>query len=351
MPVKHNAIFDRRRFDDEEAVAGPVTKTTEVEDEFVPFQLESGVPVSGLRDPSFRPLYLAIPAADQPEDAADTGAPPTAEQEDEAEPAAEFESQNEGQTGEGDEAAIPDDKTPEAAEDTPPQPGFSDEDLQAARQAGYDEGLQAGQAAAAEDGTAKAADMLEKVADGLSQIEQSRADEIAEAAGEAVRVGVAIVNQLFPAIRAKAAEREVRQFVTRHLGDAADARALVVQVHESMVETMTDQMRELSARSGFTGNLTVQADEALEPGDARLDWREGGVERLYETLWSGIRAALVRSIGQIEPSEAAMAAKAAQPPAKQSPAKQQPGAKPATAAADTTSSTATATVKTAARTG
>ena len=301
------SIFDRRRFD-EPGCEAPVPPPADLPDSppdepFVSFSDDRGYDPADKPDYGFRTLYEAGPA---PADGAPEGdtPPPDGEDTDPAEPP--------------EAAAAPAETGPEEAEPTPAEPPppvqYSEAEMAEARRAGYDEGLQAGRDAAAADSAAKTAQTLEAIAEQLQALEQTRADEVAEAAGEAVRIAVAVVNQLFPTLRARAGEREIKAFVEKHFGDAADTRTLTVQVHEQHRDAISAQMAELAARSGYSGAVSVQADEALEPGDVRLDWREGGMERLYETLWTGIRAAVVRAIGRLEPSDKALAAKAATPP-------------------------------------
>lgn len=333
MSSLRNPIFDRRRFDDTEDGTPPPASGPGEEPQFVPFVEDMPNGRQGRRDPSFRVLFKAQP----PEP--DVAEPGVAESD-----LAESDVADRAPTGPEDapeQNAAPDipGEVPEAE---PPAPVFTEADIEAARQAGYGEGMEAGRAAAGQESAARSGDALDKIADGLNALNRERTAEVAEAAEQAVHIGVAVIDQLFPTLRARIAEREVQAFIAKHLADAGDTGMLVVQVHETLVEGMTDHMHELAKRSGFSGAVSVRADASLEPGDARLDWREGGVERLYEGIWTGVRAALVRAIGPLEPSPRAMAARPSKPAAKRSntsptqsqpPQSQPPQSRPATRSA------------------
>lgn len=305
-----SSIFDQRRFDEHEGAYEPPPPPPE--DPFEPYLTDTLVdhPTADVED--FKPLFVdgGIPGAASPkpdeaaseatDDSAPDGEPGVAEAAPEAEPS---------------EDPVAMDATAESPEeaaslaDQEPAPTFDEEAVEAARKAGFEEGLVAGRTEAESSAAAKSAQTLENIANAFADFNQDRTDEVAQAASDALGIAVAVVRKLFPTLRTKLAEKEIRAFVAQRLGDAGDTRTLKVQVHDDLCEPITAQMTELAKQSGFSGTVTVQADPDLDPGDVRLDWREGGVERVYETLWTGLEAALTRSIGSLEPSAKATAAR------------------------------------------
>ncbi|MEO1249848.1 MAG: FliH/SctL family protein [Pseudomonadota bacterium] len=241
------------------------------------------------------------------------------------------------EVGAADDTAATDDAVDRSEEDVPPPeaeepaPTFDQEAVEAARKEGFDEGFAAGREEAENAAAARSAKAMEDIATAMAGIDQDRTDEIAEAASDALTMAVAVVRKLFPTLRTKLADKEIRAFVSQRLGDAGDAKTLKIQVHEDLCEPITTQMTELAKQSGFNGTLSVQADPDLAPGDVRLDWREGGVERVYETLWTGLEAALSRSIGPLEPSAKANAARPVKKKKPEgTPTTKRPAEKPAT---------------------
>lgn len=71
------------------------------------------------------------------------------------------------------------------------------------------------------------------------------------------------------------------------IGDAARAALqhlrgvphLVVRVHESLVDESEALVKQLARERGFEGRLVVLGEPDLAPGDARMEWADGGVVR------------------------------------------------------------------------
>ena len=54
---------------------------------------------------------------------------------------------------------------------------------------------------------------------------------------------------------------------------------LVVRVHESLVDEAEALVKRLARERGFEGRLVVLGEPDLAPGDARMEWADGGVVR------------------------------------------------------------------------
>ncbi|MDB5647545.1 FliH/SctL family protein [Methylobacterium sp.] len=71
------------------------------------------------------------------------------------------------------------------------------------------------------------------------------------------------------------------------IGDAARAALqhlrgvphLVVRVHESLIDDAEALVKRLARERGFEGRLVVIGEPDLAPGDARMEWADGGVVR------------------------------------------------------------------------
>lgn len=295
------SIFDKRRFDELDAVAPPPPAPDEH-----PFEsyFDGSVQLPDVPETeTFEPLFTAQPPA---------GTDPAAE--DSGEVGEQNQDESSGlETGasEGDEPSTSGDPeiANDEAEQASPAAVIDEEQLEAARQAAFEEGRTAGRAEAEAETASLSAKALQEITEHLASIGENHTAEFEQASADALSIGVALVRKLFPTLKTKLAEKEIRAFVAQRLGDAGDAKMLKVQVNESVSDTVTAQMSDLAKQSGFGGAITVQADPDLAVGDVRLDWRDGGVERVYETLWTGLEAALFRSIGPLEPSEKAAAAR------------------------------------------
>ena len=59
---------------------------------------------------------------------------------------------------------------------------------------------------------------------------------------------------------------------------------LVVRVNERLVDEAEALMKRLSRERGFEGRLVVLGEPELPPGDARIEWADGGIVRDYARI-------------------------------------------------------------------
>jgi flagellar assembly protein FliH len=140
-------------------------------------------------------------------------------------------------------------------------------------------GLQEGRAQAEAQAAARMADALTRLglaAAGL--IGQSDARD-AEREAEALDFAVALARKI--------AGDALDQQPLAAIGDAARAALqhlrgvphLVVRVHDSLIDEAEALVKRLARERGFEGRLVVLGEPDLAPGDARMEWADGGVVR------------------------------------------------------------------------
>lgn len=67
---------------------------------------------------------------------------------------------------------------------------------------------------------------------------------------------------------------------------------LVVRVNESLIDPVEPLLRKLAHEHGFDGRIIVLGSDEIAPGDARLEWADGGVVRDARALDEAVSAAL-----------------------------------------------------------
>lgn len=162
----------------------------------------------------------------------------------------------------------------------------------AAEAAAYAGGLQAGRAEAAAQGQARLADALTRV--GLAAaalLNQSDARD-AEREAQALAFAEALAQRLAGealAARPLAGVEEAARAALRHLRGVPH---LVLRVSEDIVDEAETLMKRLSREHGFEGRLVVLGEPDMAPGDARLEWADGGVVRERARITAAVEAAL-----------------------------------------------------------
>lgn len=149
--------------------------------------------------------------------------------------------------------------------------------LIAADRDGFARGREAGRAEALADQSRRLADAVERVGGAAFLLLENSDARTAAVEEDALAFFEALARAL--AGEAVAAEPLARVSgagleAFRHLRGAPH---LAVRVHESLVEPVEALLRRMARERGFEGRLIVLGADDMAPGDARIEWADGGV--------------------------------------------------------------------------
>ena len=166
--------------------------------------------------------------------------------------------------------------------------------------AAYARGLQDGRAEAALQEQARLADALTRVglaaAGLLNQSDARDGEREAQALAFAEALARRIAGEALDA-RPLAAVEEAARSALRHLRGVPH---LVLRVSEGLVDEAEALMRRLSREHGFEGRLVVLGEPDMAPGDARLEWADGGVVRERARIEAAVESALSPNFASAE---------------------------------------------------
>ncbi|HXY99688.1 MAG TPA: hypothetical protein VEI03_06780 [Stellaceae bacterium] len=181
----------------------------------------------------------------------------------------------------------------------PPEPTFSKAELDAAREAGFAAGCAAALAEAAKSSEARITGLLSDIAlhlKGLLAARRRFAEDAQRGALETLR---AVLAKAVPTLCRKASLAEIETMVVECLREAFDEPRVVLRVADGAFEAMQPRLEAVAAASGFAGKIALLADETLGPGDARVEWADGGAERDTRRLLHDIDGALARALDSL----------------------------------------------------
>jgi flagellar assembly protein FliH len=189
-----------------------------------------------------------------------------------------------------------------------PEPTYSAEELGAARADGRAEGHAAGlaegrQAAEAEAERALTA-ALDRLAAGLETLSAAEAQAREARDREALELCVGLLRRLFPALARRHGQGEIEQVFQDALERMRDEPRVVVRCADRHLDGLKERVDGLAARLGFEGRVVLLADDTMQPGDARVEWADGGVERDSERLWQDVDRAVERALAPPAPETA-----------------------------------------------
>jgi len=166
--------------------------------------------------------------------------------------------------------------------------------LAEARAQAYAQGFAAAEAKAKLEAERRAAAALERVGSGLETLNQQLAAVEARMETEAVEVAVAVSRKLAPQLIANEPLTEIVALASQCFTYAAGAPHIVVRINDAL-HAEASQLLEAQARAhGFEGRLVVLAAPSIAPGDARIEWADGGVVRDRAAIETAINEAVER---------------------------------------------------------
>ena len=179
----------------------------------------------------------------------------------------------------------------------PPEPVFKSADLLQAHEDGYADGFANGKAAAEAAVNARLSATLERLADQLEYIVQSAADTAARQREGVIQIGAAISRKLLPELARRQGTAEAEAMLGAVITELIDEPRMVIRVADEDLDALSERIDTITARRGFAGKVVLLAETSVAPGDCRIEWADGGVERDSARLWNDIDQAVVRLLG------------------------------------------------------
>jgi flagellar assembly protein FliH len=136
---------------------------------------------------------------------------------------------------------------------------------------------------------ASMAETMERLGRGLDGVETRL--EI-----EAVQVAVAVARKLAPALIALQPDAEITALVTDCFRQLVSAPHVTVRVPEAIHGATKQKIEETARSRAFEGRLTVIADATLAPGDCKVEWADGGINRDSNTTEAAIEEVVARYV-------------------------------------------------------
>lgn len=175
-------------------------------------------------------------------------------------------------------------------------PSYGEEELAEAKGQAFAEGKQAGLAEALTGAEQAAASALAKIERELLRIGEAITEVNQRRERRAIEVAVMIVRKLFPRMAAKGGLEEIEALIEDCLAQLEDEPRIVVRVGDAQLDALKERLDAIAQRCGFEGRTVLLAEPGLGPGDARVEWADGGAEHDAEALWAKIDGLLSRTL-------------------------------------------------------
>ncbi len=179
------------------------------------------------------------------------------------------------------------------------KPTYSQEQLDAARQEGYDAGHKDGQIAAQEAQQQRLNELLGHIEQQLAKLTQESASEWQSQLGQLQSIALVIARKILPAYVENNGLAEIEHIVSRVVAEMGRESRLVIRVPESSFDESSARINEIAASQAYAGKIVILGDPELGSSDCRIEWADGGIERDTRAIWDEID----RVLAEVQTSE------------------------------------------------
>lgn len=161
----------------------------------------------------------------------------------------------------------------------PPPPTFSQEELNKARQEGFDEGRTQALKEAAESREQMIALTLQQISTQFATIFAGEAERETTYEHEALALSIQALQKIFPVMNDVLGAHEVEKTIRTVLKSASDQSEITIHVPPDYVSDIEKIVAPLRDKDINPPSFHVRGDDTLKEGDCWLAWKDGGAVR------------------------------------------------------------------------
>lgn len=171
----------------------------------------------------------------------------------------------------------------------PPPPVFSEEELERTRREAHQQGRREASIEAEASREKKIADLLQAISREFSTLFAAEDLRNAQYEAESVRLALAAIEKLLPAMTQKYGLAEIQRTISEVLENQREQAVIKLEVNPDYVESIHDYVQRLMKQGNMPGLCQVSGNQALGVGDCRLSWEQGGAIRDSQAIAEDIQ--------------------------------------------------------------
>jgi len=117
---------------------------------------------------------------------------------------------------------------------------------------------------------------------------------------DTVRLTARVTHKLLPQFSDRFAVDEIERVIAQAVEARRDEPRLAITVPAAHLEALKGQIDRIAVERGYAGKLILLADDNMSPSDVRVEWADGGAERLYERLYAQIELEFAKAIAGMQ---------------------------------------------------
>lgn len=168
--------------------------------------------------------------------------------------------------------------------------------LKSAEAAAFARGFEQGAAEARAEAEKRSLATIERIAATMAVLDKQIEAVEAKFETEAVEVAVAVAKKLAPELVSTEPFAEIAALAVGCFRNLVKCPHVVVRVNDALHETARDKLDEIVRRCSPDTKLVLLAEPEIAPGDCRIEWADGGIDRDTAAMSAAIDEAVMRYI-------------------------------------------------------
>lgn len=182
-------------------------------------------------------------------------------------------------------------------------PSFSEAELQQACRDALEQGIQQGRDEAKQTIDTVLLTMTDRLIKQIEVLLTGEQERIELAQRIALNTTVATIKKIWPSILQQLGLPLLESTLRQAMEYNNEEPRIVVRVHDTLLDAVVQRLPQLQEQQAFAGKVIVLADAGVIAGDCKIEWADGGLERISRTLSQQLDSALERLLSTLNSSQ------------------------------------------------
>lgn len=116
----------------------------------------------------------------------------------------------------------------------------------------------------------------------------------------ATKLSMLVAHKLLPQFAQRFSLEEIERVILQSIETRRDEPRIAVIVPTVHLDTLKARIDGLALDKGYAGKIILLADDNLAQTDVRVEWADGGAERLYERLFAQVESEFAKAIAGMQ---------------------------------------------------
>ncbi len=173
---------------------------------------------------------------------------------------------------------------------------YTEEQLLLAKQQSYAQGKTDGTAETRQQQEEMIVALLNQISQMMLQISLDEDRREVEKCTAATKLALQVIQKVLPKFAEDHAITEIEHTILKSIEARKDEARIVATVPTQHLDAIKSRIDALALEKGYAGKIILLADDYLNGSDCRVEWADGGAERLYTSLLSQIEGEFNKAI-------------------------------------------------------